>query len=137
MDTDEKECRALLARNIKRFRARLGFSQLDLSLELGIATTFLSEIELCHKWVSPATLANIAKTLKVEVYELFKPEEEPPSREASSEVVKYLDAVDDTLAKRIARSIEPAVERAVVRSVKKMREYYEGKTGEKGKNEPE
>jgi hypothetical protein len=40
MDTDERTCRELLSRNIKKFRERLGFSQLDLSLELEISTTF-------------------------------------------------------------------------------------------------
>jgi transcriptional regulator with XRE-family HTH domain len=130
MDTDERRCRELLSRNIKRFRERLGFSQLDLSLELEISTTFLSDIETCQKWVSPKTLAKIAKALKTEVYELFKPEDAGHeaagiSPEISGEVLKYLDIVDDTLVKQITRSIQPALERAIRRSVAKTRRYYE------------
>ena len=129
MKTDEQVCRELLSRNIKRFRERLGFSQLDLSLELGISTTFLSDIETCQKWVSPKTLAKIAKALKTEVYELFKPDEAEQATEVgsdiSAEIVKYLDTVDDTLAKQIIRSIQPALERAIQRSVAKTRRYYE------------
>jgi transcriptional regulator with XRE-family HTH domain len=99
MDTDERTCRELLSRNIKRFRERLGFSQLDLSLELEISTTFLSDIETCQKWVSPKTLGKIAKALKTEVYELFKPEDTgcdaaEISPDVSGEVLKYLDIVD-------------------------------------------
>lgn len=129
MQTDEEVCRKLLSRNIKRFRERLGFSQLDLSLELGISATFLSDIETCQKWVSPKTLARIAKALKAEVYELFKPDDAGQATEVapdvSAEVVKYLDTVDDTLIKQITRSIQPALERSIQRSVAKTRRYYE------------
>jgi transcriptional regulator with XRE-family HTH domain len=128
MDTDERKCRELLSRNIKRFRERLGFSQLDLALELEISTTFLSDIETCQKWVSPKTLARIAKALKIEVYELFKPDEaghKEIGADVSAEVVKYLDIVDDTLVKQITHSIQPALERAIQRSVAKTRRYYE------------
>jgi transcriptional regulator with XRE-family HTH domain len=130
MDTDEQTCRELLSRNIKRFRERLGFSQLDLSLELEISTTFLSDIETCQKWVSPKTLAKIAKALKIEVYELFKPEGTGHDAmrmnpDIPGEVLKYLDIVDDTLVKQITHSIQPALERAIRRSVAKTRRYYE------------
>ncbi|GHV45863.1 hypothetical protein AGMMS49546_32750 [Spirochaetia bacterium] len=125
MNRDESECRELLSRNIKLCRSRLGFSQLDLALELDISTTFLSDIETGKKWVSPKTLALIAKVLKVDIYELFKPGEETPNPALSAEVVKYLDSVDDTLVKHITHSIEPAIERTITRSVAKMRKFYE------------
>ena len=129
MDTDERVCRELLSRNIKRFRERLGFSQLDLSLELAISTAFLSDIETCQKWVSPKTLAKIAKALKTEVYELFRPDEADHGMELnpdiSAEIVKYLDMVDDTLVKQITHSIQPTLDRVIQRSVAKTRKYYE------------
>jgi transcriptional regulator with XRE-family HTH domain len=129
VDTDERICRELLSGNIKRFRERLGFSQLDLSLEIEISTTFLSDIETCQKWVSPKTLAKIAKALKTEVYELFKPENTTRDAEIDPDiparVLKYLDIVDDTLVKQITRAIQPAVEKAIRRSVAKTRRYYE------------
>jgi transcriptional regulator with XRE-family HTH domain len=130
MDKDERKCRELLSRNIKRFRERLGFSQLDLALEIEISTTFLSDIETCQKWVSPKTLAKIAKALKTEVYELFKPGDADDavklSQDISGEIMKYLDILGDTLAKQITHSIQPALERAIRRSVTKTRRYYEG-----------
>ena len=119
MDNDEKECRELLSQNIKRFRNRLGLSQLHLALELDISATFLSDIETGKKWVSAQTLSQIAKALKVEVYELFKPEKNIKD-DVSAAVAKYLDDVDDTLIK----SIEEAVRPAIKKSIKKMRRYY-------------
>jgi transcriptional regulator with XRE-family HTH domain len=122
---DEKDCRAILSLNIKRFRNRLGLSQLHLALELGISTTFLSDIETGKKWVSAQTLTHIAKALKIEVYELFKPEQTIQD-DVSAVVAKYLDDVDDAFIK----SIEEAVRPAVRKSITKMRRYY-SKTSKK------
>jgi len=119
MKKEEKDCRSILSRNIKRFRSRLGLSQLHLALELGISTTFLSDIETGKKWVSAQTLTQLAKALKIETWELFKPEQN--SRDTvTAAVAKYLDDVDETFIK----SIEEAVRPAVKKSLSKMRRYY-------------
>jgi transcriptional regulator with XRE-family HTH domain len=119
MNKDEKDCRAMLSRNIKRYRDRIGLSQLRLALELGISTTFLSDIETGKKWVSAQTLSRLARALKIEVYELFKPEQNI-REDVSVAIAKYLDNVDDAFIK----SIEEAVRPAVKRSLTKMRKYY-------------
>ena len=119
MKKDEKDCRLILSRNIKRFRSRLGLSQLHLALELGISTTFLSDIETGKKWVSAHTLTQLAKALKIEVYELFKPEQNIRDN-VSSAVAKYLDNVDEAFVKSIEEAVRPAVKRSLL----KMRRYY-------------
>jgi transcriptional regulator with XRE-family HTH domain len=90
---DEKECRKVLSDNIKRFRNRLGVSQLTFALDLGISPNFLSNIENGKKWVSPKTLVQLAQALTVAVYELFKPEtpEAALSDNAQALVVKCFD----------------------------------------------
>jgi len=65
------------------------------------------------------TLTNIAKALKIDVYELFKPEQTVRD-DVSSAVAKYLDDVDETFIKTIEEAVRPAVKR----SVRKMRRYY-------------
>jgi transcriptional regulator with XRE-family HTH domain len=100
MNKDEKDCRAILSRNIKRYRDRLGLSQLHLALELGISTTFLSDIETGKKWVSAQTLSHLAKALKIEVFELFKPEQNIRD-DVMLAIAKYLDNVDDAFIKSI------------------------------------
>ncbi|GHV94188.1 hypothetical protein AGMMS50293_05080 [Spirochaetia bacterium] len=119
MDTAEQECRVLLSRNIKCFRGRIGLSQMDLALKLGISTTFLSDIETGKKWVSAKTLSDIARVLKIEVFELFKPVE-ALNQGISEAVMKYLDDIDDTVIMAIGASIEPMVRK----SLKKVRKYY-------------
>jgi len=94
-------------------------SQLNLALELGISTTFLSDIETGKKWVSAQTLTQIAKALKIEVFELFKPEQTIRD-DVNSAVAKHLDDVDDALIKSIEEAVRPAVKKSLV----KMRRYY-------------
>jgi transcriptional regulator with XRE-family HTH domain len=122
MNKYEKDCRTLLSRNIKLFRNRLGLSQLHLALELGLSTTFLSDLETGKKWVSAQTLSQIAKALKIEVYELFKPEQSI-KEDIAAAVAKYLDNVDNALIK----SIEEAVRPAIRKSITKMRRFYGNK----------
>jgi transcriptional regulator with XRE-family HTH domain len=119
MNKEEKDCRAILSRNIKRYRNRLGLSQLHLALELGISTTFLSDIETGKKWVSAQTLTQLAKALKIDVHELFKPEQNIRD-DVSAAVAKYLDDVDDAFIKSIEEAVRPAVKKSLV----KMRKYY-------------
>ncbi|MDR2543152.1 MAG: helix-turn-helix domain-containing protein [Treponema sp.] len=119
MKIEEKDCRALLSRNIKRYRSRIGLSQLHLALELGISTTFLSDIETGKKWVSAQTLSMLAKALKIEVYELFKPEQNIRD-DVTAAVAKYLDDVDETFIKTIEEAVGPAIKK----SIAKMRRYY-------------
>jgi transcriptional regulator with XRE-family HTH domain len=119
MNKLEKDCRALFSGNIKRFRSRIGLSQFSLASELGISVTFLSDIENGKKWVSSQTLTQIARALKIEVYELFKPEQAVHD-DISAAVAQYLDDADDAFIK----SIEEAVGPAVKKSLAKMRRYY-------------
>jgi transcriptional regulator with XRE-family HTH domain len=118
MKEDERNCRVLLSRNIKLLRNRLGLSQLHLALELGISTTFLSDIETGKKWVSAQTLSQIAKALKIEIYELFKPELNIKD-DIQAAVAKNLDDVDDTLIKTNEEAVRPAVKKSILR----MRRY--------------
>ena len=70
---EEKELRTVFGENIKKFRNRRGWNQLLLAEKLDISANFLSEIETGKGWVSPLTLAKLAKSLEIEVFELFMP----------------------------------------------------------------
>ena len=70
----EQELRGILSSNIKRCRLRDNISQTTLAEKLEISTNFLSDIERCKAWISPETLVRLAAALKIEPYELFKPD---------------------------------------------------------------
>jgi transcriptional regulator with XRE-family HTH domain len=95
----EQELRAVLAENIKKYRAKRGWSQLVLSEKLDISANFLSEIETGKGWVSPLTLVKLASALEVEVFELFRPiagNNNPPDRPETEKMRRF--AKDLTLA---------------------------------------
>jgi len=71
---EEVEIRTILRANIKRFRLLNRLSQEELAEQVDISTTFLCSIEIGKKWLSPHTLAKLSDALKIESYELFKPQ---------------------------------------------------------------
>ncbi len=68
---EEIEIRRILSDNLKRLRKQRGLSQLKFANELGMALTFINDIENCKKWVSPETLAKFATFFNVPVAEFF------------------------------------------------------------------
>jgi len=70
---EERELRAVLAANIKKYRNRRGWNQLILSEEIDISPNYLSAVETGKGWVTPLTLVKLAKALDIEVFELFTP----------------------------------------------------------------
>ena len=69
---EEQELKDILGKNIKYFRSLKRLSQADLADKAGISVTFLSNIERGNNFPLAGTLCNLAKTLDVEVFELFK-----------------------------------------------------------------
>jgi transcriptional regulator with XRE-family HTH domain len=69
---EEQELKDILGKNIKILRSLRNLSQADLAEKAGISVTFLSNIERGNNFPLAGTLCNLAKTLEVEVFELFK-----------------------------------------------------------------
>jgi transcriptional regulator with XRE-family HTH domain len=70
----EKDLRAILSQNIRKYRGYRKLSQADFAEKIDISIPFLSDIENGKKWVSPTTLIKMADALNIEAYELLKPE---------------------------------------------------------------
>jgi transcriptional regulator with XRE-family HTH domain len=69
---DGRAIKATLGKNIKFFRSCKGFTQAVLAEKADVSVIFLSSIERGTKYPKPDILARIAKSLEVEVFELFK-----------------------------------------------------------------
>jgi transcriptional regulator with XRE-family HTH domain len=67
-----QEIKDTLGKNIKFLRFRRQYSQAVLAEKADISITFLSNIERGNKFPKPEILSKIAKSLDVEVFELFK-----------------------------------------------------------------
>ena len=97
---EEQELRDVLGQRIKFFRLRKQFSQADLAEKANISITFLSNIERGNNFPQTGTLCSLAKSLDVEVWELFKPEE--PSDEQNS----LIDRISEDFTKHVNLAME-------------------------------
>lgn len=70
--THKGPLRDVLAKNMRRRRAELGFSQEALALECGVNRTYLSAVERAERNVSIDNISRIAKGLAVEPWVLLK-----------------------------------------------------------------
>jgi len=96
----EQELRNTLGKNIKFLRFRRQLSQIDLAEEAFISVTFLSNIERGNNFPQAGTLCNLAKALKVEVWELFKGEGATDKQEKS-----IVDRISEDFAKQVNQTI--------------------------------
>ena len=98
MADDDKEIRNLFGKNLKRLRNIANLSQIDLAEEADLAQNFITDIENGKKWVSNATISKLAKALKVEPYQFFRPEAKWDEERVEIPSL-YLDDFSDSLAK--------------------------------------
>jgi len=97
----EQELKKTLGKNIKFLRFRRRLSQLDLAEEALISVTFLSNIERGNNFPQAGTLCNLAKALKVDVWELFKGEGASDKQEKN-----IVDRISEDFAKQVNLTIE-------------------------------
>jgi len=63
--------REVLAKNIKEYRHKYGFSQDKLAELASITSQYLATVETCRKFPTPEVLDRIAEALSIETHELF------------------------------------------------------------------
>jgi transcriptional regulator with XRE-family HTH domain len=114
-----KDLRIILGRNLKSFRGLRATSQADLAEKAGISIIFLSDIERSNKWPSLDTLVSLASALKIEAYELLKPEtKEVLSQNSINLLTKYTEEAAFVLSQ--------SLDKLVTHSLKNLRNRYIG-----------
>lgn len=67
------QLRDVLATNLRRLRASLGWSQEQLAAEAGLHRTFIGAVERCERNISLDNVERLAGALGVEGWQLLKP----------------------------------------------------------------
>lgn len=67
----ERSARAILASNLKHYRAERGWSQEDLALEAELHRTFVAHVESCRRNISLDNIEKLATALGVTVGQLL------------------------------------------------------------------
>lgn len=110
-----KEIQRLVAKNIREARRKLGISQMELAKRADISAGHMNDIEACRRWVSAASLAKIARELRVKPHQLFL-----DGADVSSD--KY-DLLTEILSK-LRTAVDSEIERVIMR-------YLPGAKGER------
>jgi transcriptional regulator with XRE-family HTH domain len=97
----ERDLKAILSQNIRRFRSYHKLTQADFAEKIDISIPFLSDIENGKKWISPTTLAKMADALDIEAYELLKPEYLIPDN-----TVNILEKYTDDIYRNFGKILE-------------------------------
>jgi len=97
---EEVKLRGILGGNIKFFRLRRQFSQADLAEKANISITFLSNIERGNNFPQAGTLCNLANSLGVEIWELFREEKTFDNESA------IIDRISEDFTKHINIALE-------------------------------
>jgi len=109
---DGQEIKATLGKNIKLIRNHRQYSQELLAEKADISITFLSNIERGLKYPKPAVLSQIAESLGVEVYELFKANSELNIAPAAvhSDSKKILDRLSKVMIRKVNTAVNSTME---------------------------
>ena len=110
---DGQEIKATLGKNIKFIRNHRQYSQALLAEKADISITFLSNIERGLKFPKPTILAQIAESLGVEVYELFKTNSVPniASIIVRNDSKKMLDRLSKVMTRKVNIAVNNTMEK--------------------------
>jgi transcriptional regulator with XRE-family HTH domain len=95
-----QEIKAALGKNIKFLRFRRHYSQADLAEKADISITFLSNIERGLKFPKPDILSQIAESLEIQVYELFKTDLVPDDSK------NLINSLSEDITQKVNRAVE-------------------------------
>lgn len=91
MSDSKTGLREILAKNLKKHRKILGFSQEKLAEMANLSWQTINSIECQRTWVSDKTLEGLADALKIDTFQLLLPLEDEPQKPLNhSEAVKKL-----------------------------------------------
>ncbi|MDR2097900.1 MAG: helix-turn-helix domain-containing protein [Spirochaetaceae bacterium] len=101
----ERELRAVLGANLKRYRCFRGLSQAKLAEMVDISPNFISDIETGKRWISSDTMVNLAEALNVEVFEFLKPGKPQPD-EIAEVITRYTSEAASTINTLVGEALE-------------------------------
>ena len=101
---DGQDIKVALGQNIKNLRSHRLYSQAELAEKANISIIYLSNIERGKKFPKPAILSQIAESLDVEVYELFKSNHTP--RVVSNDNKKFINRISKDITQKVVHAME-------------------------------
>jgi len=100
---DGEELKTALGKNIKNLRVLRQYSQAELAEKADISIIYLSNIERGKKFPKPAIITQIAESLDVEIYELFKSNHTPTVQNVNK---KYINRISKDITQKVIQALD-------------------------------
>jgi transcriptional regulator with XRE-family HTH domain len=97
------DVQTLLARNLKKYRKILGFSQAQLAERANCSTTFIGNIEIKKRFPSPQYLDRIVKALDIKPEALFAEKDDPKAITQYAERQKRKAQLEKDVIKAVSK----------------------------------
>jgi len=100
---DGEELKTALGQNVRNLRALRQYSQAELAEIADISIIYLSNIERGKKFPKPAIISQLAESLDVEIYELFKLNHTPAAQNVNK---KYINRISKDITQKVIQAME-------------------------------
>ena len=110
---DGQKIKDALGQNIKNLRSNRRYSQAQLAEAADISIIYLSNIERGKKFPKPAILSQLAESLDVEVFELFKPNspQKPAPITKNDDKKKLLTRLSKVMTVKVNNAVTSTMEK--------------------------
>jgi len=98
-----EDLKTALGQNIKNLRVLRQYSQAELAEIADISIIYLSNIERGKKFPKPAIISQIAESLDVEIYELFKSNHTPTIQNVNK---KYINRISKDITQKVIQALD-------------------------------
>jgi len=98
-----EDLKTALGQNIKNIRVLRQYSQAELAEKADISIIYLSSIERGKKFPKPAIITQIAESLDVEIYELFKSNHTPTIQNVNK---KYIHHISMDITQKVIQALD-------------------------------
>jgi transcriptional regulator with XRE-family HTH domain len=109
MKRANKAIRLLFAKNLKKHREVLRYSQEKLAEKADLSVQTIKDIEGNRRWVSDSSLYRLAKALNINVFQLFLPEKFEKDARYKKAAIKNLIILKEKIKDYINKQVEEAV----------------------------
>lgn len=109
MKSVQEPIRTVFAKNMKKYREILKYSQEKLAEKAGLSVQTIKDIEGGRRWVSDDSLSKLAKALNSHVFQLFLPEKYEKDKKYNKSALKSLTSLKTKIKTYMDEQFEEAV----------------------------
>lgn len=100
------EIQETLRTNLKKYRGRLGYSQMKLAELCGVSTSYIGELEIGRKFPSAKTFQKLADSLQVKPYMLLLESSDIEAQNREQALYSFTEELTETLQGNLRETLQ-------------------------------